>query len=738
MNKLNSDLNLFNQLARDLDNDITSQTGKTLNIVEFIEQEVDLGIELTTNQSLILKIIYNCPLTDEEISILEYWKAVGKTTWTEPRESEPQIAVIESGRRCLVGSTRISTPDGFITFNELAKKYTAQLAITGEANIDLSIIRPNLEVVKAKKLFRYKTKELCTVITKETHLEGTPEHKLYVVDKDYLPMNKIRVGDTLKYYDATYNAERLTTVIDIRCDILDESVYVYDIEVPEDHYYVANNIISSNSGKSSLAALVAAYEFYFMSKLHSPQKHFKVATSTPIAILCLATTADQAKENIFLQVAQILKNSQYFIDLIQAKKVFVGKESISYEEKGIYIRCGNSKSSSQVGGTLKCFILDEVARFQDIKGNSNALELWSNIGISTAPFGNKAKLIAISSAWEEGDAIQKLYEKSQINPNAVGFRLVSWDLNTTINKDNPIVASEYIDDPTRAALEYEGIRPLAADAYFNAEQVNAAFTGDTKIKATRYTEQSKTLPDLNLVKLTIDHIAPRQHYSNALHIDPAVKGDAYAMAFGHSDFNEDNEMLVVIDGLLAWKTNKPNEEISISDVGKAIRTVNAHRPLCIATADHYNSAETIQRLRQDGIPAEVVFFSNRQQLLMYSCVKTLLAENRLILPKDSQWTELLKREMTRVKLINGKKIDHDSKSSKDLVDAIVSVAYYLSEKVVTHSATHISRARENPTIQDSKSYREMSYVEKAKYKAAERNLWWREALNNSKFTKKIN
>jgi len=715
---------LFIDLARDLDSNLTSETGKTLNIIEFIEQEVDLGISLTRNQLLPLKICYGCELDQEDLAIIDYWRAAGKTTMMEDRDSAPQVMILESGRRCLTEDTIIDvdmSSTKSLTFKDLSKKYYKELdKDLEEINIDLTIRRGS-ELTKATKLFRYKTDCLIRITTEETYIEGTPDHRMYVKNKGWVALKDIQLG-----YELMTSNGISTKVVSKIISNLDREVYVYDLHIPDGNWYIANNLVSHNSGKSTLAALIAAYEFYFMSKLENPQKHYKVATSTPIGILCLATTAEQARRNIFRQILQILRNSEYFRQLERKKEIFLGKEEIAYESKGLYIQSGNSKSASQVGSTLKCFILDEASRFQDSEGCSNALELWSNIGISAAPFGSHAKLIAISSAWYEGDAIQKLYEATRNDPYAVGFKLVSWDLNTTINKDNPIVAHEYAENPDKAALEYEGIRPAAVDAFLDPIQIRKAMIGSSSIKATSYVSVEND--SVSLVKLSIQKIERRSVTDSILHIDPAIKGDNYALALGHSEFNEDNEQIVIIDSILVWKPNN-KQEVSISNVGEIIRTINVHRPLAKVTADHYNSAETIQRLRQDGIRADIVYFSNRQQLMMYTRLKTLLAEGKLILPKDSPWSELMYSELSHVQLINNKKIDHPEGYSKDIADAIASVAYELSERVLIDN---VKGSMSNIGIykySNVPDYSSMNSRQKALTKLYQRRQWAVNELN---------
>ena len=189
--------------------------------------------------------------------------------------------------------------------------------------------------------------------------------------------------------------------------------------------------------------------------------------------------------------------------------------------------------------------MDEVARFKDINGESNAEELWSNIGVSGVTFGDHAKRIAVSSAWAEGDAIQKLWLTSKREQSWVGFRLRSWDLNPEgAARDNPVIASEYSLNYDKAALEFEGIRPLGNDTRFFLEhEVNQSFNFDGCLKA-----EQDSLPDEELIRLTVKRIE-RSNVYTAMHLDPAFARDAYALAFGHSELNLEGYPEIYIVGL---------------------------------------------------------------------------------------------------------------------------------------------------------------------------------------------
>ena len=520
--------NLFDQFSSVIEENLSTGSSD-LNIIEFVEQEVDLGIELTVQQITVLKCFYNLELTEEEESIVQYWTSLGKSTWSP--DDTYQSLILESGRR---------------------------------------------------------------------------------------------------------------------------------------------------SGKTSIAALITAYEYYQLCNLPSPQRHYKIATSTPISILVLATTATQAKKTIFKTVTGVVNNTKYFKKLLAQGKMFVGTEEIKYDDKLLYIYSGNSQSGSQVGGTMKALVMDEVARFKDSDGESNALELWSNLGIATVTFGKEARRVAISSAWFEDDAIAQMYETTKTDPTSLGLRTVSWDLNPIhASRDNPMIASEYAANADKAALEFEGIRPTVENAFLDIEEIKAAFTGKTCLTFTPYQEEEN---GYCLEKLTIDTCEFRKS-GTVLHIDPAIVTDSYAMATGHSEFNKDGKQIVVISSLLSWEP-KHNSQVSITDVQKAILHIHKYRPLSKITADHYNSAETIQRLRSFGINAEVQHYSNKLQVAMYDLVRMLLHEGRLVLPNNSPLSLKLRKELSQVQLIRGSKIDHPSQhGSKDLSDAVASICYVLAERI---------------------------------------------------------
>ena len=442
------------------------------------------------------------------------------------------------------------------------------------------------------------------------------------------------------------------------------------------------------AGKSLLAGIIVTYEFYKLCHLDNPQAHYGIAQSSPITLLVMATTAQQGARTVYRQVQGTVQACPYLVKLAEEGKVLIGQEEISYRDKGLYIHAGNSKSGSQVGQNLLLLVMDEVARFENELGEKNALELWRNLGISGATFGAQARRVAISSAWYEGDAIQQLYEQAAQSSISLGLRLRSWDLNPVqAARDNPLVEEEYRRDPILAALEFEGIRPAADQAFLSLPEIRRAARGKHALHATRRVSNG-------LVCLDVTVNESRRLYGHVAHLDPAVCRDAFAVAVGHSEGS-----IVVIDVALAWEPQL-DAQVSYQNVYQVLQRVHRQLPLELVTVDTPSQAtELVQQLRQLGLRCQVTPFSNSLQVAIYAHLRQLLHENRLVLPADSPWTPLLVRELSTVQLYKGHKIVHPHHSSKDLADAVAAVAYQLGSRVPT-LAPIASTPRSLPTTLD--------------------------------------
>lgn len=451
----------------------------------------------------------------------------------------------------------------------------------------------------------------------------------------------------------------------------DSEAFCVDLTVPGSEQYVAQGFTNHNS--SSCAVLVV-YEFYRLCHIPNPQKYYGIGSNTPITILILATSADQAKGTIFAQICGMMRFVKYFQPFINKKLIVIGVEEISYKNKLLEIRSGNSKSSSQVGYSIILLVMDEMNRIEGtIEGDEAilaSLSMWDNLGASGISFGKDAKRIALSSAWFEGDATEQLYKLAEVNPIYLGFRLCTWQLNPKFNRDNPIIASAYISNPKLAALDHEGIRSGLTSSFFDSTEVVNCFKGSSSIYVNTRSDKETNFLEIESVE---------KFYGTSYgYLDPAVKTDSYAFAYGHKELI-DNKNFVFIDGILVWKPYNKNK-VSIVHVQECIKEVHKYRNITELGTDHHNSAETAERLTAEGIPVQEYPASNKIQIAQYSCARELMHEGRLILPKSGRWRNLAQDELCKVVMIKNTKIDHLPGFSKDVSDVICGTTWLLLNK----------------------------------------------------------
>lgn len=484
--------------------------------------------------------------------------------------------------------------------------------------------------------------------------------------------------------------------------------------------------LGRRASKSLLASIVVAYEFYKLCILESPQEHYEISRTSWIGILVLATTATQSKDTIFGSVIGTFQNCAFFKRLEAKGDLFIGTEYITLKSKLITIKSGNSKSAAQVGGNLICLVMDEFALFTSDSEESNAMHLWSSLGISLSPFGYHGKRLALSSAICDGDAIEQLINMGKNDDTLMTLEACSWEINPKSHPDvNPITRSEYALNPKTAALHYENKRTGSEEAFLTYEEIIQAHIGTSVISAVNNQIEVVSQHDPTVVNLLtaveILHLEPAAPgIKTFLHLDASVKKDNYALAFGHVYFNNfTNSNSLVIDGYIVWEPTI-DAPVYFENVFNIIVEIHKKRPIYMLSADQYaGSAETMQKIKNYGIKTKIINFGNNQQVIMYNVLNNYLHERKITLPQTGIWKDLLLRELKNVLLIkNGAviKVDHPKGNyltktvdaegnevvivdahSKDIADCVSSIAWNtVTEKLITSTNQNIQIGSTQP------------------------------------------
>lgn len=450
---------------------------------------------------------------------------------------------------------------------------------------------------------------------------------------------------------------------------------------------IGNYIISHNS---TMASIIALKEFYDLIILDNPHKKYGILRGSPIAILVMAQSQAQVKETIFAAIRGYANNSRFFTSLQNKGIIEILSEEIRCQEKNVSIYAKHTNSKSLVGYTLKCMLLDEVARFETLgeEGKNKAFEIWENVAAGGSTFGHDFKKVAISSAWEPNDPIEILYNRAQKDPNTLAFKLTTFQVNLKLQKGiTPVIVSDYTNDYIKARREYEGIRFNKFNTFIDIENLNKAATSVSIIDALPCEIDTTTnAGTAHYAGIEITRIAENEIEDGVsfIHVDPALKKDSAALAIARP-INQENKWKIQIDALIKWEPHTDNKGlkriVSFIDIEDKLLDISKIRRIGKITFDQYNSASIIQKLQAKGIEASIVSCSRENQFTYYTLFRDLLAHDYIILPKDSLWTNGAITELSELVLRPNRQIIHPT-AGKDIADAIVNAVYQCHQHMI--------------------------------------------------------
>lgn len=502
---------------------------------------------------------------------------------------------------------------------------------------------------------------------------------------------ELNLFETQKALLKSFYGEKLSA---IEAEIMKEWIEANRSSYKENRKYKSLIIeCGRGAGKSTLAAIIALYEFYKLISLPDPAKHYGFAPNDPIHIFVIARSLEQVKKTLFSKVAGYARQSKVFQALQAKKEIDIQTLAIRCPAKNVEIVAQHTNSPALVGYTLKCIILDEVARFDNILQDDGSIssladEMFDNVGAGTNRFSLEGKKVAISSAWAENDPIERFVERSKKDSHSIFFSLRTWDLNLNEAVQRKNLESDYNNDYAKAQLEFENIRTKRVNGFISEAQIEKSITGNSVIDVTPYDftygegETRREYTGLN-----IDRLERNKNFDSFIHIDLSLSGDSTALGLVH--FDPSNKKICV-DGILKWtpeRDKKGNKKVvSYVNVEEVLMEIIEQRNIVKVSFDSWNSESTIQRLNLKGIFSEKISSSRTKQLEYYKLFKSLLSQNSIQLPQDCPNTYQLQNELTHLILKSNGSIQHGVEG-KDLSDAVVN-AIYQCHKSLDHLSSN--------------------------------------------------
>lgn len=444
------------------------------------------------------------------------------------------------------------------------------------------------------------------------------------------------------------------------------------------------------SGKGFFQSIIAAYEAMKLleCKGGDPYVIYNISKAQPISILTIANSGDQA-EGAFKEIRSRLLESKYFSDKIiaegvETKRIFIltKADKIKNQEltskgypvqKGsIVVEVGHSNADTLRGKQVIVGILDEVAMYKQTGGSSSGEEIYKMMTPALSTFKRiendkngkeiiiyDSKIISISSPKGEEGIFYKLFVDTPKVKTRLSIRQPSWIVNPTETEESLREVNSQMTDEEflmEIGAEFSG---TGGSSFFLRESVEDCFKPGYKLE---------------------EYGKPGKIYF--AHLDPATSSHNYALVVVHKEiyYNEKEkkpDFYIVVDHIKYWHPT-PTKHINNDMIDDYVIGLKNRFHLGLVTYDSWNSINSINKLRQSGIPAKMTRYTKRFKMIIYDEINGLVNTNRLKIPIHS----LLRAEMIglqrRFSPPTGFKVypkgDSDV-NTDDLIDALSGACY---------------------------------------------------------------
>jgi hypothetical protein len=469
----------------------------------------------------------------------------------------------------------------------------------------------------------------------------------------------------------------------------------------------AITLFGKGSGKDFLISGFMAYMAYLLCCMADPHKYFNFGKDEPIDLINVAINSNQANEVFFKKLKARLRHCSWFTEVRHRQPQSFNEFQVTRNKirfyKNITCHSAHSEAEAYEGFNPLVIVFDEYGGYTP----ENAKNGYDILKTSASTrYNNKYLMLFISYPRSENCPMYTKYKEALVDTSGTMWSIIgtTWEVNHSVSRET--FNKQYEDDPETADMMLACKPPSHSEGLFKFperidEVVNwgkHAQNFDLIVEEIITTRTLHNGEERHFLGLQLHNLNLDPQYTYFLGGDCGVVDDSYILCLGHGEpvetrVVENGEEIVkwinkpVEDLLLEWRPSKKERlPVDLLNISEVIGQICSQVFVKKALFDKFNSAEVVQKLISFGVDASDTSFTNQFQLKIYQNGKSLIyGGNVELLDCKSRYEDVVSpnEELKAIKLINGNKIDHDTKLGdkkvgKDFSDARMSFIWLCS------------------------------------------------------------
>lgn len=473
---------------------------------------------------------------------------------------------VNAGQRCVVEETRVVVTGG--KFGKQVKDIPIRELLpddyddgTGFYNLPKGTqVYGHEGFQDTDRIFVSRTDELWEIKTQlGFELCGTREHPVWREslegEEGFCDLKDIRVGEKVM------TSQGWSRVIHSAKSSRRERTY--DLHVPTTHEYFTNSILSHNSGKSIVVALISTYITHRVLMMQKPTEIYRVGPNQMLHGAFVALTAGQAKDTLWEPYYGYILESPWFkkyhalLDFYQQKykqTIYKVMDSyILYRHRNLFVHYAGPDKRVLRGRTRIFASIDEIGWFDNSKDSGkvkvDASEVYIALERSLLTCRSaeefqlgldydqcfSAYFLNISSPSSVRDKICELVRLSEGSTKLLGLHKPTWEMNPNVPQDSPIIIEAYRKDPVTAERDYGANPPLSSNPFIRSRSMVMDCMKEKGRNFIKYNQQIYRAKDGGKYRYGSVQKIKQSTQPSIMAIDAGLTNNSFAMVVGTKD-----------------------------------------------------------------------------------------------------------------------------------------------------------------------------------------------------------